>query len=110
MHTDGSFDGVNNTFNVSDNFTAYSGSNAHVTITPPVTMRTKPTLYSVANTGYFKYYNANANQVNVSGIALDGTTTRTALAIYIVGSFTAGQSLLVRAFDANAKLGFSAEL
>ena len=110
MHTDGSFDGVNNTFNVSDNFTAYSGSNAHVTITPPVTMRTKPTLYSVANTGYFKYYNANANQVNVSGIALDGTTTRTALAIYIVGSFTAGQSLLVRAFDVNAKLGFSAEL
>ena len=110
MHTDGSIDGASNTTSVHDSMTVHSTSTAHGTITPPVAMRSKPTMYSVQTAGYFKYYNPNQNQVNVTSLALDGTTTRTAIAIYIGGSFTLGQAILLRGFDANTKLGFSAEL
>ena len=110
MHTDGSIDGASNTTSVSDNMTVHSITLAFVTITPPVTMRSKPSLYSVQTSGYFKYYNPNGNQTNISNLALDSVTTRTSIVFYIDGSFTAGQAILLRAFDANAKLGFNAEL
>ncbi len=110
MHTDGSIDGASNTTSVSDNMTVHSSTLAFGTITPPVTMRSKPSLYSVQTSGYFKYYNPNGNQTNISNLALDSVTTRTSIVFYIDGSFTAGQAILLRAFDANAKLGFNAEL
>ena len=110
MHTDGSIDGASNTTSVSDSMTVHSSTMAFGTITPPVTMRSKPSLYSVQTSGYFKYYNPNGNQTNISNLALDSVTTRTSIVFYIDGSFTAGQAILLRAFDANAKLGFNAEL
>jgi hypothetical protein len=110
MHTNGGVDGAGGSTAVSDCFSVHSSSQAFTTITPPVTMRSKPTLYSVANSGYFKYYNPNGNQTNITDLNLDGTTTRTSIGIYVDGSFTAGQAILVRSFDSNARLGFSAEL
>ena len=110
MHTDGSIDGSSNTTSVSDSMTVHSSTMAFGTITPPVTMRSKTSLYSVQTSGYFKYYNPNGNQTNISNLALDSVTTRTSIVFYIDGSFTAGQAILLRAFDANAKLGFNAEL
>jgi len=110
MHTDGSIDGASNTTSVSDSMTVHSSAIAFGTITPPVTMRSKPSLYSVQTSGYFKYYNPNGNQTNISTLSLDSVTTRTSIVFYIDGSFTAGQAILLRAFDANAKLGFNAEL
>jgi len=110
MHTHGEDYTGSGDHAVSDCFTVHSNTLAFTSITPPVTMRAKPTLYTVANTGYFKYYNPNSNQTNITSIQMDGSTSRTSLGVYVGGSFTAGQAILVRAFDSNARLGFSAEL
>jgi len=89
----------------------YSASLIQEYITFPVTMRTTPSIYEVTGTGYYRvYYNSMSFAFNGIGSSPRGSQNSICIDSTNGVSGTSGAACTVQTDNANAVLGFSAEL
>ena len=91
------------------NATQYNSSTIFMTLHPPVTMRTEPSLDVSNGTSHFATL-ANDTAVNFDTWAIDGRSGAAAVTVNATVSGTTGHSLFVRSQNTSAKFSFSAEM
>jgi hypothetical protein len=88
----------------------YNSSNAFVSFSMPVTMRTAPTLQATTGTNYYTFY-YNATAANFNTLDISGSSTNQSVEFYYGGGVSGGgYGVLGRTNDAGAKVLLLAEL